>query len=186
VASRPDGVRLSIPVFGRLDPIPHDLAHFVIERELDLQRGFFGSIADGAIFGGMHVISGRQPPHAGEHSLMVMKANHYSILFSEILVDRILQALKDETVGNKPFPMTLPQVPSSTQAERIALIRRLVPMMQEMCLRWQAIPTGETLLVVWPDHPQRRHTGTADQRRRHKESAEMTMVWMVNAMLGVA
>jgi hypothetical protein len=76
-ASRSDGVRLSIPVFGRLDPIPHDLAHFVIERELDLQNGFLGSIADGAIFEGMHVISGRQPPHAGEHSRTVMKANHF-------------------------------------------------------------------------------------------------------------
>jgi hypothetical protein len=168
-AIRRDGVHLSIPVFGRLDPIPHDLAHFVIETELDLCNGFFGSMADGAIFGGMHVLSGRQPPHAGEHSRTVMKANHYAILFSEILVDRTLQALKDEAVGNKPFPMTLPQIPSSSLAERIALIRRLVPKMQEMCRRWQAVPVGETLLVVWPDSS-RRHSSTAYQRRRPKES----------------
>jgi hypothetical protein len=168
-AIRSDGVCLSIPVFGRLEPIPHDLAHFVIERELDLRNGFFGSVADGAIFGGMHVLSGRQPPHARERSRMVMKANHYTILFSEILVDRTLQALKDETVGTKPLPMTLPKIPSSTPAEREALIQRLVPKVQEMCERWQTIPMGETLLVVWPDHP-RRHNGTADKRRRHKES----------------
>jgi hypothetical protein len=169
VASRSDGVSLSIPVFGRLDPIPHDLAHFVIELELDLQNGFFGSIADGAIFGGMHVLSGRQPPHAGERSRMVMKANHYPILFSEILVDVTLRALKDEAVGNKPLPITLAQIPSSTQAERMSLIRRLVPKMQEMCIRWQAVPIGETLLVVWPDHPQR-HSSDSQQRRRHKET----------------
>jgi hypothetical protein len=164
VATRSDGVRLSIPVFGRLDPIPHDLAHFVIERELDLQNGFVGSIADGANFGGMHVLSGRQPPHAGERSCTVMKANHYPILFSEILVDVTLKGLKGETVGIKPLPITLPQIPSSTQAERNALIQRLVPKMQEMCMRWQAIPMGESLLVVWPDHS-RRHRGASDARR---------------------
>jgi len=160
VASRSDGVRLSIPVFGRLDPIPHDLAHFVVERELDLQRGFFGSIADGAIFGGMRVLSGRQPPHAGERSQMVMKANHYPILFSEILVDRTLRALKGEAVGIQPLPMTLPHIPASTRAEREALIQPLAAKMEEMCERWQAIPMGESLLVVWPDHPRRRHKET--------------------------
>jgi hypothetical protein len=172
VASRSDGVRLSIPVFGRLDPIPHDLAHFVIERELDLQNGFFGSIADGAIFGGMHVLSGRQLPHAGEHSRMVMKANHYPILFSEILVDRTLRALEGETVGIKPLPMTFPQIPSSTPADREALIQRLVPKMREMCMRWQAVPMGESLLVVWPDHPLRRHSNGSEQRRVREAKAQ--------------
>jgi hypothetical protein len=164
VATRSDGVRLSIPVFGRLDPIPHDLAHFVIELELDLQNGFFGSIADGAVFGGMHVLSGRQPPHAGERSGMVMKANHYPILLSEILVDMTLQALKGETVGIQPLPITVPQIPSSTRAEREALIQRLVPQMQEMCMRWQAVPMGESHLVVWPDHSQRHGNGSQQQR----------------------
>ena len=115
LVSRSDGVHLSVPVFGRLDPIPHDLAHFVLELELGLQDGFFGSIADGAIFGGMRVLSGRQPPHAGERSRLVMKANHYTILFSEILVDRVLRALKGETVGTNPMPMTLPLIPLSTR-----------------------------------------------------------------------
>jgi hypothetical protein len=100
---------------------------------------------------------------------MVMKANHYPILFSEILVDVTLRALQDETVGTKPLPITLPQIPSSTPAERVALIRRLVPKMQEMCERWQAVPMGDTLLVVWPDRP-RRHSSSADKTSRQKET----------------
>lgn len=31
VATRADGVRLAVLVFGKLDPIPHDLAHFLVE-----------------------------------------------------------------------------------------------------------------------------------------------------------
>ena len=45
IVTRQDGVRLSVPVFGPLDPIPHDLAHYVVERELGLQNGFWGSVA---------------------------------------------------------------------------------------------------------------------------------------------
>jgi hypothetical protein len=68
LATRRDGVRLSVPVFGKLDPLPHDLAHYVVERELGLPDGFWGSVAAGAIFAGMVVLEGRQPPHARERS----------------------------------------------------------------------------------------------------------------------
>ncbi|SRR6266487_1175032 len=62
IVTRQDGVRLSVPVYGRLDPIPHDLGHYVIELELELQDGFWGSVATGALFGGMHILAGRQRP----------------------------------------------------------------------------------------------------------------------------
>jgi hypothetical protein len=63
IVTRQDGVRLSVPVFGPLEPIPHDLAHYVIELELGLQNGFWGSVAAGALFDGMKILAGRQRPH---------------------------------------------------------------------------------------------------------------------------
>jgi hypothetical protein len=48
--TRQDGVRLSVPVYGPLEPSPHDLAHYVVELELGLQDGFWASVAAGAIF----------------------------------------------------------------------------------------------------------------------------------------
>jgi hypothetical protein len=37
---RSDGVTLTLRPAGASPAIPHDLAHFVIERELGLQEGF--------------------------------------------------------------------------------------------------------------------------------------------------
>jgi hypothetical protein len=34
LVTRADHMRLSVPVFGKLHPLSHDLAHYVIEREL--------------------------------------------------------------------------------------------------------------------------------------------------------
>jgi hypothetical protein len=153
VVMRHDGVRLSVPVYGKLDPIPHDLAHYVIERELGLQDGFWASVAAGAIFGGMAILKGRQPPHARERSRALMKANHQGILFAEVVVDAVMRAVKGEPLGVDPLPVESPVVRSRSRAERDALIVRLLPAMQAMCAWWQAVPLGETLLLVWPDRP---------------------------------
>ena len=39
IVTRQDGVRLSVPVFGPLEPIPHDLAHYVVEKTVGLRDG---------------------------------------------------------------------------------------------------------------------------------------------------
>jgi hypothetical protein len=151
VVRRHDGVRLSVPVFGKLEPIPHDLAHYVVERELGLQDGFWASVAAGAIFGGMAILEGRQPPHARERSRALIKANHHGILFAEVVVDAVMRAVRGDSLGADPLPIESPVVRSSTRAERDALIAQLLPATHTMCAQWQAVPLGETLLLVWPD-----------------------------------
>src|SRR5438270_10695624 len=47
---RDDGVRFAVRGVGHNFSIPHDLAHLVIEKALHLDRGFWGSIAEGAVF----------------------------------------------------------------------------------------------------------------------------------------
>lgn len=165
LVTRRDGVRLHVPVFGKLDPLPHDLVHYVVECELNLRNGFWGSVAEGAIFEGMTVLDGRQPPHARERSRALMKAHHYAILFSEIMVEMAVRALKGEPLGRRPLPIESPLVPTRTVADRDALVARILPAMQAMWTRWQAVPLGESLLVVWPDRPARRNPRGRPSRR---------------------
>jgi len=155
--TRRDGVRLSVPVFGKLDPIPHDLAHYVVERELELRDGFWGSVADGAIFTGMHVLEGRQPPHARERSQALQKTNGRGILFAEVVVDATLRAHKGEPLGNAALPVEY--LGMRTRAERDELLAGLRFPIEEMCDRWAALAEGDTLLVDWPEaraHSRRR------------------------------
>jgi hypothetical protein len=61
-ALRDDGVMLEVPSYDRTSPLPHDLAHYVVERELGLNHGFWGCVAAGAIYAGIKVIAGRRRP----------------------------------------------------------------------------------------------------------------------------
>jgi hypothetical protein len=103
----------------------------------------------------MQILAGRQRPHAGERSRALLKDHHQGILFSEILVEAVLRAILGEPPGTEPLPIASPVVPSRTRADCDVLLRQLLPAMQHMCARWQAIPLGETLLVVWPERARR-------------------------------
>ena len=157
VVTRQDGVRLSVPVFGPLDPIPHDLAHYVIELELGLQDGFWGSVAAGALFEGMHILSGRQRPHAAERSRAVLAAHRQGIGVSEVLVDAVLREVRGGSLDDALLPIDSPLV--RTRTDLATLVARLYPALDTMCARWQALPLGGTLCVVWPDRGPRPDQG---------------------------
>lgn len=153
VVTRGDGVRLSVPVFGPLEPMPHDLVHFAVERELGLREGFWGSVAAGAIFDGMHVLGGRQRPHAHERSRAVLKANQRGVPFAELLVELAVRVLKGERLENAPLPLDFPL--AHTRADRDAFIQRMRPAVEEMHDRWRGVPLGATLTVQWPERLRR-------------------------------
>lgn len=149
LVTRDDGVRLSVPVFGKLEPIPHDLAHFVVEEELGLWNGFWGSVSEGAIFKGMQVLEGRQRPHARERSRQIQAANHTSILMSELLVEASLRAVRGEAPPDLYLYGVAEAMHSHSKAERLALLERMRLATEAMYQRWQAVAMGEPLIVVW-------------------------------------
>jgi hypothetical protein len=173
---RGDGVRLSVPVFGPLDPLPHDLAHSVIERELALQDGFWASVASGALFEGMQVLEGRQPPHARERSRTIMQRHHWGLLFSELLVGVVLGAVKGEPLSDAALPLVSPVVPSRTLADRATLIRRLVPVVRQMCGEWQATLPGKCLRVHWPECVNMPRNATSGQWKAANQPTVLTIV----------
>ena len=82
-----DCVRLRVPgYYGFMRGLPHDLAHFVVEGSLGLDRRWWGSVADGAEFGGMQRIEGRRKPHATRKAKATGKENADYLNESELLV----------------------------------------------------------------------------------------------------
>src|SRR6185437_2315766 len=84
--TRADGVSFHVKGVAHAFAIPHDLAHLVVERALQLDSGFWGSVADGAVFKSMTYIAGRRKPKAAARSDAVHKANAGQLSEAEILV----------------------------------------------------------------------------------------------------
>lgn len=149
VVTRQDKVRISVPVYGPLEPLPHDLAHYVIEQELGLQDGFWGSVAAGALFKGMKLLAGRQRPHAAERSRQVLATHRQGIGVSELLVDAGLRAVTGRRLEDAPLPIDSPLV--RTRADLNRLVAQMRPALDQICARWQTIALGGTLQMVWSD-----------------------------------
>ena len=54
--------------------LPHDLRHFVVERELGIADGIWGGIAAGMVYTSMDHVQGQQPPHSAERSGELQRA----------------------------------------------------------------------------------------------------------------
>jgi hypothetical protein len=161
LATRPDGVTVRIPVFGPLQPMPHDLAHYVVEREMELRDGFWGSVAAGAVFGGMQILSGRQRPHAADRSREIIAANGAAIGLAEQMVTALMAVVEGHGIPLQPPLSSHRQTPRS-YTDFVAQVNRLTSPVEEMIDRWQSLPVGDTLVLQWPE---------ASRQRRHKPRA---------------
>ena len=84
--TRDDGVSYGLRGVGHMFAIPHDVAHFVVEKALGLDEGFWGTIAQGAVLPTMHYRGGRRAPKAAERSHSLLKANVRRLAEAEVLV----------------------------------------------------------------------------------------------------
>ena len=152
---RDDGVNLRVRTPDKPLKIPHDMAHFVVERGLGIAFGFWGSIAAGAVFGTVEVVSGRRRPHAAERSAALIKGNYRDQAAAELYV-AVLQRVADECRERdsryvnsqldeiwRPFRRPRPNV-RAEEAERVC--REL----REAGERWASLPVGESVKVTWP------------------------------------
>lgn len=83
---RDDGVRFMLRGPDCTFVMPHDIAHYVVEKELGLDRGFWGRVAAGGVFPGMSHVDGRRKPRAAERSKSILKASPDELADAEVLV----------------------------------------------------------------------------------------------------
>lgn len=155
VVRRDDGVTLRVRTPDKPLKIPHDMVHYVVERELNMGGGFWGSIAAGAVFGTVQVVSGRQPPHAAERSAALIKASYREQAAAELYVAVLQTVVRDGVERDwrlvcsrldevwRPFRRPRPHV----SAEDALRVCRALRDAEE---RWLALPVGESVEVTWP------------------------------------
>jgi len=165
-AARDDGVTVQVPGYDRTSPVPHDLAHFIAERELGIGRGFWGSVAAGAMFTNMTVIEGRRRPHADERSKLIIKANGESIGQAEGVAGAVHDAVeKDHGAGTALEHLRRMHgvVSAEPLPVRVGEIEEAIIALRAAAGRWAETPIGEGMTLTW-DLP------TYEPRRRAQKS----------------
>jgi hypothetical protein len=148
---RRDGVVLLLPGYDRKWRVPHDLAHFAVERALRMTSGVFGTIAAGGVFPNMRIVEGRARHDAARTSARVLRENSAQLGAAELLAGVVHDSVERrdrsvlvsrargawESVREEPFPYSPAQLSAAADA------------LDELAARW----TGPTFDVVWPQPP---------------------------------
>ena len=147
LARRDDGVlvRLDGGSYDRSDPpLPHDLAHFLVEDELGLRAGVLGVIAAGGLFPQATVVSGRQRPHARRRAREVIKRAGNRLTQAEVLVGVLCAVAR---AGEEKQPTVLHQVPTRWRPEGLGAcaVERACERLREAAGRWDALSEGASL-----------------------------------------
>jgi hypothetical protein len=154
---------------GQAGPrLPHDIMHFVVERELRIPDGIWGGIASGIVFDSMQHVSGRRPPHARERSKELPAGFRQRGLRAEVLADFV------ECVAGLDHPSdtqilalaatrlsVLPDADADVDPAEVAAAAQAL---QVEAARWARLRVGEELSYEWP----RQALATRNRARTHK------------------
>lgn len=157
VITRSDGVTFHVKGVGHMGTIPHDLAHFAVERALGIRGGFWGSVADGAVFGSLTHIGGRRKPRAAQRSNAILKENKDVLTATEILVGLFDQAMAEglgpESPALRERLRRYTWVPAGSRRRQFtdAEIVAVCAGWRDMLETWQALPVGGTMELTWPE-----------------------------------
>jgi hypothetical protein len=154
VITRDDGVGYSLKGVAHSFAIPHDLAHFLVEKTLGLHQGFWGNVAGGAVFKTMSYLGGRRKPKAAERSEQLLKDNAAALNEAEVLVrifnDTIEQGhaetsplLRERLQGRLARPGL--QFRHFSDAE----IGEVYAAYADMLGKWKKLPVGGKMELKW-------------------------------------
>jgi hypothetical protein len=152
-----DGVELRVPGYAFMRALPHDLAHFVVENTLRLDRGFWGSVAAGADFPGMERLGGRRKPHATATAKTISKANTEYLSEAERLVacfEKIVDGKLDRVSqqADAELRQALATVRHRSKAITPSETANVCAAWRAMQARWDELPICGVIRLEWPIH----------------------------------
>lgn len=178
IIERDDGVVYRMAEFTRAGTeLPHDLRHFVVERELRVADGIWGGIAAGMVYGSMEHVRGRRPPHSAERSDELKRVQRQRIMRAELLANLIEAiAMLDAPSRADIHRLTsakLSVVPITEPGANPADVAAVPPpdvlagaarALQVEAARWARLRVGEELVYEWRPAAPQRTAGTVAAR----------------------
>lgn len=155
--TRADGVTYHVKGVGHMGVIPHDLAHFVVERGLGIRQGFWGSVAAGAVFESLTHVRGRRRPQAAQRSKEVLKENKQVLTETEILVGLFNQAFAEglgaDSAVLRERLRRYTWTPPGHQARQVtaAQISEVCSGWREISRRWEELKIVDAMDLDWPE-----------------------------------
>jgi hypothetical protein len=163
VIERDDGVVYRMTEFTRAGTgLPHDLRHFVVERELGIADGIWGGIAAGMVYTSMDHVRGRRPPHSAERSEELQRAHRQRLMRAELLANLVEAiAMLDDPRADEIRRLTLAKLsavpvvePGADPAAVVAVpspqaLAAAARAVQAEAARWAGLRTGEELVYRW-------------------------------------
>ncbi|MCL2582142.1 MAG: hypothetical protein FWE35_06775 [Streptosporangiales bacterium] len=161
---RDDGVVYAMKEFTRPGtPMPHDLRHFVTERELGIGDGIWGGIAAGMVYGSMTHVRGRRPPRAPERPDQLKRTHRQRLMRAELLAGLIEAVARlDDPSEDGIRRLTRARLAAVTVAEpgqgpavvaavpSPGALARAARAMQVEAARWARLRPGQELVYEWP------------------------------------
>ena len=152
IALRGDGVSLTISQ-GRQLSLPHDLAHFIVESELDMKNGFWGCVAQGAIFDGMVVTAGRQKPYARSQSSKIIKRHRNELFEAEDAVRRltiVARVGKSTSTSSREIAKLNQYYPNGRYKQLTSAdSERIISIIRGFTDKWKSLPEEGVIQVHW-------------------------------------
>jgi hypothetical protein len=178
---RDDGAVFRMAEFTRGGArLPHDLRHLVVELELGVTDGIWGTIADGGMYTSMRFAGGRLPHDAARKSDALKKARHHRLGRAELLANiaesiAALDSPADAQV-REIIRRHLAVVPLSEPGQDPARVVELPPpaalvaaavAVRAAAKKWAALPVSAELSCEWTPRqsPRRRAAGPGDSAR---------------------
>lgn len=139
IVQRPGKPALAMGPAPGYDPlVPHDLAHFIVERECAIALGVFGQLAAGGDAATFHRADGVVDRKLRRRGERLVRENRAELARSEQLVYRCTRAWRS---GGEP---------SVDEA-----VERVCASLDEISGRWRKLAAGEAITLEWPITPSR-------------------------------
>ena len=119
-----------------------------------MKRGFWGSIADGAVVKGMSYLGGKRKPHAEERSKAILKANEGPLGEIEVVVRLFREGIDQGGASPATAVRRSLAARQAATAQKLmtfgeAEVGKAVAAWLETQPEWQEQPVGGALSLIW-------------------------------------